>query len=69
MSWYSVIQGFLIFAGSLMGSLYCVRTKCEHGFTVDRSGDQLLDLKVTHNAVAGVSRTDAQMMLMVRRQL
>lgn len=49
---------------SLMGSLNCVRAKCSLGFTADRSGDPLLDLKVAHNAAAGVSRTDAQIMVM-----
>lgn len=52
-----------------MGSLNCVRGKCSLGFTADRSGDPLLELKVAHNAVAGVSRTDAQIMVMVGRRL
>lgn len=52
-----------------MGSLNCVRAKCSLGFTADRAGDQMLDLKATHTAAAGVSRTDAQIMVMVRNWL
>lgn len=59
--------GVLIFVDSLMGSLNCVQMKCSLGFTADRSGDQLLDLKVTHTAAGGVSRTDAQLVAMVER--
>ncbi|XP_063886091.1 uncharacterized protein LOC135114231 isoform X2 [Scylla paramamosain] len=49
---------------SLVGAFNCVPTTCSVMFTVDRSGDQLLDLKVKRNSAAGVSRTNAHIIIM-----
>lgn len=65
MHWFAVTRGVHVYLDSLMGSLNCVRTKCSLRFTADRSGDQLLELEVKHNGAAGVSRTDANVMVKV----
>ncbi|XP_045111567.1 uncharacterized protein LOC123504800 isoform X2 [Portunus trituberculatus] len=48
---------------SLVGAFNCVPVTCSVVLTIDRSGDQLLDLQVKRNAAAGVSRTNAHIMI------